>query len=109
MLTRSARSGLLSPAAILCRRFDARGAIEIDMGLPESSVRGFWIAWAGLAVEASAVVARVRRGMRCACPRTDGRVKIGLGALKADGTRKSRYNSCEVAPEVALLYALEAR
>jgi len=57
-LTRKARLGLLSPVDIFCRRFDARGAIDINMGLPESSVRGFWIACAGFAVGASADVAR---------------------------------------------------
>jgi hypothetical protein len=77
------------------------------MGLPESSVRGFWMACAGFAVDASAVVARVRRGIRCACAKTDICVEIGLEVLKADGARKSRYKDCEVAPEVALLYALE--
>jgi hypothetical protein len=77
------------------------------MGLPESSVRGFWTACAGLAVEASAVVASVRRGMRGACAKTDVRVEIGPGGPKADGARKSRYSDCDVAPEVTLLYALE--
>jgi hypothetical protein len=67
-------------------------------------VRGFWMACAGFAVDASAVVARVRRGIRCACAKTDVRVEISLGALKTDGTRKSRYSDCEVA---ALLYVLE--
>jgi hypothetical protein len=95
MLTRNARFGLLSPVEIFWRRFDARGAIEINIGLPESSVRGFWIGCAGFAVEASDDVARVRRGMCCRF----GNMEICAGA------RKSRKGDCEVAPEDTLLYA----
>ena len=74
------------------------------IGLPESSVRGFWMACAGFAVDASVVVARLRRGMRCACAKTDVRVGMGLGTLGIDGARKSRYSDGEVA---ALLYVLK--
>jgi hypothetical protein len=61
----------------------------------------------GLAVEASAVVASVRRGIRGACAKTDVHIEIGLGGSKVDGARKSRYSDCDVAPDVTLPYALE--
>lgn len=78
------------------------------MGLPESSVRGFWIACAGFVVGASDVVASVRRGKRCACARNEVRVEVGLeAALVVDGARKSRYKSRDVATEAPSLYALE--
>jgi hypothetical protein len=65
------------------------------------------MAWAGFAVEASAVVARFRRGVGCACVRAEVRIETGRELFRIDGARKSRYNACEVAPEVALLYVLE--
>lgn len=82
--------------------------MEINMGLPESSVRGFWITWAGFAVEASDDVAKARRGMRGACTKADFCVGIRLknSRDRVDGARKSRYSDCEVAPNVTLLYAL---
>lgn len=106
MLTRNARFGLLSPVEIFWRRFDARGAIEINIGLPESSVRGFWIGCAGFAVEASDDVARVRRGMRCRFGNVEICAGVFLSTLRGDeGARKSRKGDCEVAPEDTLLYA----
>jgi hypothetical protein len=83
--------------------------MDIVIGLPESSVRGFWMAWAGFAVEASAVVARLRRGVACACARAKVRIETGRKLLGADGARTLRHNACEVAPEAALLYVLEDR
>jgi hypothetical protein len=75
------------------------------MGLPESSVRGFWIAWAGFAVEASDDVARARRGTCCDCENARLCTGICLEALRRDeGARKSRYSDCEVARGAALLY-----
>lgn len=94
----------MSPVEIFCRRFDARGDIDINIGLPESSVRGFWIAWAGFARGISADVARFLRGIRCADENSLIEIDIGLWVLRrVDGARKSRYSDCEVAPEVALL------
>jgi len=76
------------------------------MGLPESSVRGFWIARAGFAVEASDDVARARRGMCCGCenakPCTGTSLEVPRGD---DGARKSRNSDGEVACGAALLYA----
>jgi hypothetical protein len=54
-------------------------------------------------VEASTVVARVRRGMRWDCVRVEVCVDTGRKDFQADGARKSRYSACVVAPEVALL------
>lgn len=39
--------------------------MAICMGLPDSSLRGFSTACAGRAADGSAVVARLRREMRC--------------------------------------------
>lgn len=76
------------------------------MGLPESSVRGFWIAWAGFAVEASDDVARARRGMCCVCENAKLFTGRYVAVLRGDGgARKSRNSDCEVACGAALLYA----
>jgi hypothetical protein len=104
MLTRNARFGLLSPVEIFWSRFDARGAMEINIGLPESSVRGFWIGRAGFAVEASDDVARVRRGMCRGRDNAKTWAGIFLERFRGDeGARKSRYSDREVAPGIALL------
>lgn len=100
MLTRKAVLGFASFCAMVERRCEARGDIEMPMGAPESSVRGCRIARAGVAREGSAVVAAVRRAYEVteatgvfflsAC--------TGLAVLfNADGARKSRYGSCKVA------------
>ena len=62
------------------------------MGLPESSVRGFWIARAGLAVEASEDVARARRERFGDCAKCVFRDVICAEALRgrANGARKSK-------------------
>ena len=111
MVTRKARFGLLSFVAMVCRRFEARGEMDMSMGLPESSVRGFCIAWAGFADDGSEVVARVRRGVFCACVRSEACVRKADTVLdcpfNAKGARKSRCRDCHVAAEVALLYVLD--
>lgn len=66
METRSASAGFASLVAMVWRRFEARGDIEIVIGVPASSVRGFWMGRAGVPLGGgdvgAAVVARVRRG-----------------------------------------------
>jgi len=75
MEMRSASEGFASLVAMVCRRCEARGAMEIVMGVPESSVRGFCMGWAGVAVvegdDGAAVVARVRRRVWWACVRAE--------------------------------------
>ena len=92
MLTRRAALGFASLVAIEERRCEARGDMDIPMGAPESSVRGWRIARAGVAAEGSEVVARVRRA-RCAAE-TMGLLflsaMLGLAVLLSDGARKSR-------------------
>jgi len=65
MLTRSARFGFLSPDDIAYSRFEARGDIDICIGFPDPSVRGFCTACAGWAADGSDVVANVLREARC--------------------------------------------
>jgi len=77
MLTRSARLGLLSPLDMACRRFDARGEMEMCIGLPESSLRGLRIGCAGRAAEGSEAVASVRRGVRCIEACCDALIRTG--------------------------------
>lgn len=108
MLTRKAVLGFASFCAMLERRCEARGEIEIPKGLPESSVRGWRIARAGVAEEGSAVVARARRVfLMTALSGVDFlNAETGRAALRGVvGARKSRY-SCEVA--AVRLYALAA-
>lgn len=73
--------------------------------MPESSVRGFWITWAGFAVEASDDVARARRDILDGCTNAELCAGICLEALhsRAEGARKSRYSDCGVAREAAIL------
>ena len=108
MLTRSALLGLASFCAMLDRRCEARGEMDIPSGAPESSVRGCRTARAGVAAEGSVVVASVRRescGME-ATRKLLLKVDACVEALgSADGARKSRW-SCDVA--AVRLYALAA-
>lgn len=79
--------------------------MEINIGLPESSARGFWTTWAGFAVEASDDVARARRDMLGGWINAELCAGIRLEALhgRAEGVRKSRYSDCGVAREAAIL------
>lgn len=81
----------------------------MSIGLPESSVRGFCIAWAGFAEDGSAAVASVCRGVCCACVNCSVRlVKTDVvleSPFTAEGARKSRCRGGHVAAEVALLNA----
>lgn len=92
----------------MCSRFDARGEMEMCMGFPDSSLRGFCIACAGRAAEGSDAVAKDRRGACCieggdanALRAGDGRTCFG-----AEGARNSRYGGREVVATLALLKAL---
>jgi hypothetical protein len=82
--------------------------MEMTMGAPSSSVRGFWIGRAGFAADGSLSVARVRRDVFCtAANREDGLPDAGSGreaCLRAEGARKSR-KSGEGVVAAARLYA----
>jgi hypothetical protein len=102
--------GFLSLVDIACKRFEARGDMDMVIGFPESSFRGFKMGCAGFADERSEVVASVRRGPRCVKALDAGVCGTNEGlddCLNADGAGKSRYSDLGVAAVVALLYALK--
>jgi hypothetical protein len=83
--------------------------MDIVIGLPESSLRGFCIACAGFAAEGLEVVASARRGMRCVKALEKVVLRCGEGRdlwLRPFGARKSRYSGLDAVAAVALLYAL---
>jgi hypothetical protein len=85
--------------------------MEMTMGAPSSSVRGFWIGRAGFAAVGSLSVARVRRDVFCAAVNRDaGLLDAGSGreaGLRAEGARKSRKSGDGAA--AARVYARTAR
>lgn len=93
MLTRKAELGLASFSAMLERRCEARGDMEMPMGVPESSVRGWRIGRAGVATEGSVEEASVRRVL--VMTELSGaafeNAETGRAALRSvEGARKSR-------------------
>lgn len=82
----------------------------MSIGLPESSVRGFWIACAGFAEERSDEVASALRAVRFIKVVFDVRgLKVDKdldASRKAAGARKSRYSGSGEAT-AARMYVLD--